>query len=77
MPATAIQRQRGKRWVRGCVQAWLRAQTGSGGRKGASLELENGAIRRVLVTTSRLQKLIRGIFSVRERGARASLEGRE
>jgi hypothetical protein len=46
----------------------------SQGRKPGARER---SIRRVLVTTSRLQKLIRGIFSVRERGARASLEGRE
>jgi hypothetical protein len=51
--------------------------TGHEGRKGASPELENGAIRRVLVTTNRLQKLVRGIFSRRDRGVKASLEGRE
>jgi hypothetical protein len=50
---------------------------GNVGRKGASLELESGAIQRVLVTTSRLQKLVRGIFFRLERGAQASQEGRE
>jgi hypothetical protein len=33
----------------------------SGGRKGESPELGNGVFQRVLVTTSRLQKLVRGI----------------
>lgn len=33
------------------------------GRKGASLELGNRGIQRVLVTTGRLQRLARGIFS--------------
>jgi hypothetical protein len=77
MPATVIQRQRKRRWARGFAQAQPEAQTGCGGRKGESPELGNGAIQRVLVTTSRLQKLARGIFSRRERGAQASPEGRE
>lgn len=59
------------------MQAQAEARTGSGGRKGASPELGSGTIQRVLVTTSRLQKLVRGIFSRLERGAQASLESRE
>jgi len=39
----------------------MRAE-GHGGRKGVSLELGNGVSFRVLVTTSRLQRLVRGIL---------------
>ena len=34
-----------------------------GGRKGESPKLESGVFSRILVTTSRLQRLVRGIFS--------------
>jgi hypothetical protein len=46
--------------------------TGCGGRKGESLKLESGVFRRVLVTTSQLQRSGRSIFSWKNGGASAS-----
>jgi hypothetical protein len=45
--------------------------TGRGGRKGESLKLGSGVFRRVLVTTSRLQRSGRSIFSWMNEGASA------
>jgi hypothetical protein len=46
--------------------------SGCGGRKGESLKLESGVFRRVLVTTSQLQRSGRSIFSWKNDGASAS-----
>lgn len=46
------------------------------GRKGASLELGNRGIQRVLVTTGRLQRLARGIFSEESARDRSTQVGR-
>lgn len=56
---------------------WLERKRGAGrgGRKGESLKLGNGAFQRMLVTTSRLQRLVRGIFS-RKNGGASALAGR-
>jgi hypothetical protein len=42
-----------------------------GGQKGESPELESGVFQRMLVTTSRLQRLVRGIFSPNNGGVSA------
>jgi hypothetical protein len=46
-------------------------EAGRGGRKGESLKLGGGVFRRILVTTSRLQRSRRGIFSWTNGGASA------
>jgi hypothetical protein len=48
-----------------------------GGRKGESPKLGSGVFQRMLVTTSRLQKLVRGIFSPKNGGASARSGGWE
>jgi hypothetical protein len=50
-------------------------EAGRGGRKGESLKLGSGVFLRMLVTTSRLQRSRRGIFSWTNGGA-SVLSGR-
>jgi hypothetical protein len=61
-------------WKLGRRPVWKRG-AGCGGRKGESLKLGSGVFQRVLVTTSRLQRSVRSIFSRRNDGASVS-EGR-
>jgi hypothetical protein len=50
-------------------------EAGRGGRQGESPKLGSGAFQRVLVTTSRLQRLVRGIFSLVGGGASCVVGG--
>jgi hypothetical protein len=58
---------------------WLGRKRGAGrgGRKGESLKLGDGVFQRMLVTTSRLQRLVRDIFSRKNGGASAASGRRE
>jgi hypothetical protein len=58
---------------------WLGRKRGAGrgGRKGESLKLGNGVFQRIRVTTSRLQRLGRDIFSRNNGGASAASGRRE
>jgi hypothetical protein len=53
-----------------------KGETGCSGRKGESSKLGSGVFQRVLVTTSRLQRLVRGILSWDDGGASVSSEER-
>jgi hypothetical protein len=54
-----------------------KGETGCSGRKGESPKLGSSVFQRVLVTTSRLQRSVRGILSRDDDGASASPEERE
>jgi len=68
-PAMAIQRRRERPRAEAGLPPRRRHEDDRGGRKGESPTLGNGVTPRVLVTTSRLQRLVRGISPV-ERTAR-------
>lgn len=79
----ATQGWKGQQWSHSVAEAGgatrsefpfvLTGAEGSSGRKGESLTLGNGVFPRVLVTTSRLQRLGRGICLERTGGATALL----
>jgi hypothetical protein len=54
-----------------------KGEAGCGGRKGESPKLGSSAVQRVLVTTSRLQRLVRSILSWTSCGTSVSWGGRE
>jgi hypothetical protein len=77
MPAMASQRRRGWLGLRAGLPPRRKHERGRGGQEGESPMLGNGVTSRVLVKTSRLQRLARGVSPARRTARRCccSVEG--